>query len=162
MSQHLIIHFSTSLAESKQVSEGVITAEHASGVSSAKYANERGVQVNKQMDEQVAQYLHLDCWLFWAIVHCFMICQDACEGKRKNHKIRKAVGLKRSWTRDAEKMLYLLCVLTVLTVCFFSTATKDDAITQLIHFSLISAIGHFEVYCLAFKPIFSKIFSKHF
>ena len=29
------------------------------------------------------------------------------------------------------------------TVCFFSTATKDDAITQLIQVSLISAMGHF-------------------
>ena len=27
------------------------------------------VQANKQMDEQVAQYLHPDFWLFWTIVH---------------------------------------------------------------------------------------------
>ena len=43
------------------------------------------------------------------------------------------------------------------TVCFFSTATKDDAITQLIQISLISAIGYIEVYYLAFVYIFKNI-----
>ena len=36
------------------------------------------------------------------------------------------------------------------TVCFFSTETKEDGITQLNYLSLTSAINQFEVYCLAF------------
>ena len=43
-------------------------AERASKVSSAEQANECVVQANKQTDEQVAQYLCLDSWLFWTIV----------------------------------------------------------------------------------------------
>ena len=42
------------------------------------------------------------------------------------------------------------------TVCFFSTETKEDGIIQLIWVSLISAIGHFKAYCLAFMPVSSK------
>ena len=58
-------------------------------------------------------------------------------------------------------MLFSKVKNTPTTVCFFSTATKDDAITQLIEVSLISAIGHFEVYCLAFMPVSSRIFPKY-
>ena len=38
------------------------------------------------------------------------------------------------------------------TVCFFTIATKDDGITQLIYITIISTVDHFEAYCLAFMP----------
>ena len=34
----------------------------------AMQANEWVVRANERMDEQVAQYLHLESWLFWTIV----------------------------------------------------------------------------------------------
>ena len=42
--------------------------ERVSKASRVEQTNERVVQVNEQMDEQVAHYLRLDSWLFWTIV----------------------------------------------------------------------------------------------
>ena len=39
---------------------------------------------------------------------------------------------------------------TTITVCFFSTVTKDDGITRLNDLILTLAINSFEEYCLAF------------
>ena len=43
--------------------------ERASKASRAEQANKWAVQANEQMDEQVAQYLGSDSWLFWTTVH---------------------------------------------------------------------------------------------
>ena len=51
------------------MSEWVSAAEYASEVSSGEQANDWAVRANKWTDEQVAQYLHLDFWLFWPTVH---------------------------------------------------------------------------------------------
>ena len=64
---HFIIHFPTS-EEVSGVSKRVSAAECASEVSSAEQAREGAVRANKRMNEHVAQYLHLDSWLFWTIV----------------------------------------------------------------------------------------------
>ena len=39
-------------------------AEYPSEASSAEQANDLAVRANKQTEEQVAQYFHLDLWLF--------------------------------------------------------------------------------------------------
>ena len=63
--KYLIIHCPTS----EGVSE-VSAAERMSEASRMEQANESAVQANERMDEQVAQYVHLDSWLFWPIVLC--------------------------------------------------------------------------------------------
>ena len=51
---------------------------------------------------------------------------------------------------------------TTFTVCFFTIATKDDGITQLIYITIFSKVDHVEAYCLAFVPVSSKIFPNGF
>ena len=48
------------------------------------------------------------------------------------------------------------------TVCFFAIVTKDDGITQPNDFTPMSAINRFEVYCLAFVLVRSKVFPNDF
>ena len=59
----------------------------------------------------------------------------------------------------------LVVVHWLITVCFFAIVTKEDGITQPNDFtpmSAINAINQFEVYCLAFLLICSKIFLNDF
>ena len=58
-----------SLRGSEWASKWVNAAECASKVSNVDQANKWAVRANEQTDKQVTQNLHLDSWLFWAIVH---------------------------------------------------------------------------------------------
>ena len=53
------MHFPTTERVSK-----VSAAERASEASNAEQANEWAVRANERTDERVAQYLHVDFWLF--------------------------------------------------------------------------------------------------
>ena len=73
------------------------------------------------------------------------------KSKRKQHD-----SLSRSFLSENRWRIYDLCnqwKRRDSTVCFFSTASKDDAITLLIYVSLISAISHFDVHCHISKNI---------
>ena len=62
-------HFTASMGEvSDWASIRVSSAELVSETSSVEQANKWAVWANERMDERVAQYLHLDFWLFWPIV----------------------------------------------------------------------------------------------
>ena len=60
----ITIYFLTSSGLSEWAREQMSTVERASKASSTESANEWAVRANKRMDEQVAQYLCLDSWLF--------------------------------------------------------------------------------------------------
>ena len=51
-----------------KLSKWVSAAEGASEASSPEQANEWEVWANERTDKQVAQYFHLDSWLFWPTV----------------------------------------------------------------------------------------------
>ena len=68
-----------------EVSERVSVAEHASKASNVVQANKWAVLANDGMDEQVAQYLHMDSRLFWTIVQVekYVIQTDLMENFKK-------------------------------------------------------------------------------
>ena len=60
------------------------------------------------------------------------------------------------------KLTDIRSLVTKNTVCFFAIVTKDDGITQPNDFTPMSAINRFEVYCLAFVLVRSKVFPNDF
>ena len=69
---HLIIRFPMSSGVSKWESTQVNAAERANEANSVWQAFEWTVQANEQTNEQVAQYINLDSWLFLTIVASFI------------------------------------------------------------------------------------------
>ena len=63
-SSHLIIHYPTSSGVNEWASELTSERSEQCEVISVVQANEWAVRANEQTDKRVAQYLHLDFWLF--------------------------------------------------------------------------------------------------